>query len=53
MYADGDYAHATSTVTASQATGYYVNQVGIMLHSGIASYYDSISSAEARWSGSW
>ena len=53
MYADGDYAHATRTVTASQATGYYVNQVGIMLDSGIASYYDSISSAEAEWNGSW
>ena len=53
MYADGDYAHATSTVTTSQATGYYVNQVGIMLDSGIASYYDSISSAEAEWNGSW
>ena len=53
MYADGDYAHATSSITAGNATGFYVNQVGIMLDSGIASYYDSISSAEAEWNGSW
>lgn len=53
MYADGDYAHATQTVTASQATGYYVNQAGIMLDEGVVDYYDAISSAEARWTGSW
>ena len=53
QYADGDYSHATSTVTANQAVGYYINQTGIVLNSSISSYYDAISSAEAEWSGTW
>lgn len=53
QYADGDYSHATSTVTSTQATGYYVNQIGIVLNNDISGYYDSISSAEAAWSGTW
>ena len=53
MYADGDYAHATSTVTANQATGFWVNQAGVILDSGIENYYDDINAAEASWHGTW
>ena len=31
MYAYGDYAHATSTITGGNAQGFYVNQAGIMI----------------------
>lgn len=53
MYADGDYSHATSSITSALATRYYVNQTGVMLHDTIEGYYDSIASAEAEWIGSW
>ena len=54
QYAYGDYSHATSTVSQSDATNYSVIQSGaIYLDSSIASYYDSIPTATASWSGSW
>jgi hypothetical protein len=53
MYAYGDYAHATQNVTVNQSTGYYVNQAGIILDSGVINYYDTIPSAEAEWNGNW
>lgn len=53
QYADGDYSHATSAVTANQSMGYYVNQTGIVLDADISGYYDAITSAEAAWSGTW
>ncbi|MBE6150493.1 MAG: hypothetical protein E7162_01570 [Firmicutes bacterium] len=53
QYADGDYSHATSTITASLSEWYYVNQTGIVLYDNISGYYDAISSAEAEWSGTW
>lgn len=48
----GDYAHATSTISESNALKYTVSS-SIILNSSISSYYDSISSAIATWNGSW
>ena len=52
MSAYGDYAHAISSVTSGQASGYTVG-MGIGLPYTISSYYDSIATAEATWSGTW
>ncbi len=53
QYADGDYSHATSTISSSLSALFYVNQIGIVLYDSIEGYYDAITSAEAEWSGSW
>jgi len=53
MYAFGDYSHATKTISSSNAQGFYVDQSGIVLSSSISSYYDTISTADAFWTGSW
>lgn len=53
MYAYGDYAHATSTITGGNAQGFYVNQAGIMIADSIKSYYDTIQAANALWTGTW
>ena len=53
MNAYGDYSHATSTVSASAAQGFYVDEGGIDLEEVIISRYDSIDRATATWSGSW
>lgn len=49
-----DYAHATSAVLLPTAMDYQVKgNAGIILGSSASSYYDSISVADATWSGSW
>ena len=53
LEAYGDYSHATTTVTNSQAQHYSVNSNGINLTSEIYSYYDAISTAEAYYSLVW
>lgn len=49
----GDYSHATKTITKTNALKHTVGTSGIKLKSEISSYYDSISYALARWTGSW
>ncbi len=53
QYAYGDYAHATETISYSNAQKYTVESGGIILKSTIANYYDSINTANATWTGSW
>ena len=53
MCAYGDYSHATSSITAGNAQGFYVTAGGIDLDDEIMSYYDSIDKATATWTGSW
>jgi len=53
MIAYGDYAHATSTISAGSAQGFWVDQGGIDLDDNIENYYDTIDSANATWNGSW
>ena len=49
----GDYAHATSSVTANQSKKYSLGYSGLYLESSIKNYYDEMPCAEATWSGSW
>ena len=50
----GDYAHATSTVSESSAVAnHYMGIQGLVLNSTISSKYDTMSSAEVYWTGSW
>ena len=45
LYAGGDYAHATSYISSSTASNYFMDVGGINLDSSISGYYDSIQSA--------
>lgn len=49
----GDYSHATTNVTSSQAQDYIMRVGGIQLGSSINSYYDAISSTDAWLSVNW
>lgn len=50
----GDYSHATSSISLTNAKKYnVVANVGISLDSSITSYYDAISVAKASWEGTW
>ncbi len=50
----GDYSHATKKISSSNAMRYNVApSVGIELNSAIYSYYDDITPAVARWTGTW
>lgn len=51
--ATGDYAHATSTVTKTNAQKHTISNIGIDLDSSIVNSYDEISEAQSSWSGSW
>lgn len=54
MYAGGDYAHATSTISKTNAQKHSVNHgTGIVLQSSISGYYDGIPVAQAIWEGTW
>lgn len=54
LYAWGDYSHATSSVTQSQATsGYTIGSGGIYIEADLSSSYDAINKATAYWSGTW
>lgn len=49
----GDYSHATSTISLTNAKKHSVSSSGIYLDSTITDYYDNISVATATWMGSW
>ena len=50
----GDYAHATSSISLTNAKKYtMLPSVGISLNSNVSSYYDTIDYARAHWEGSW
>lgn len=49
----GDYSHATSNISLTNAEKYAVNTQGIMLNNDIKNYYDEIKTADATWTGSW
>lgn len=49
----GDYAHATKTISASNARKYEINLLGIQFKSGITSYYDEINPATVNYSCNW
>lgn len=51
--AAGDYSHATSSITNTNASKHTIDSNGISLNSSINSYYDSINTAKATWSGRW
>lgn len=53
QYAYGDYSHATSKITLSNAKRFKVNSSGIVLENEIMNYYDAINSATATWAGTW
>lgn len=49
----GDYAHATSSISETNAQRLYVDCGGIRLDSSIEDYYDVIAETTATWTGSW
>ena len=49
----GDYSHATSNVTTTQAANHNITMNGLELGSGTIGYYDEIPCAISTWSGSW
>lgn len=54
MDAGGDYSHATSNISESNAQNHTVNHAGgIILDSDIEDYYDDIGVATASWYGTW
>jgi len=54
QHAYADYAHATSTISLANSKKYSVDQnIAIALNSSISSYYDSMSIADASWTGTW
>lgn len=54
MDAGGDYAHATSNISETNAQKHSVNHAGgIILQSSVEDYYDDILVATASWLGTW
>lgn len=54
MDAGGDYAHATSSISETNAKKHSVDHVsGIELQTSIRTYYDAINVATATFIGSW
>jgi len=54
MEAGGDYSHATSSISQTNAKKHSVNHgTGIVLDSSIEDYYDGIPVATATWYGTW
>lgn len=53
LEAYGDYSHATTTVSSSEAQNYSIGLGGINLNSSISGKYDSIQSAHAYKSIYW
>jgi len=54
MDAGGDYSHATSSISESNAKKHSVNYAsGIELQSSIENYYDGINVATATYLGAW
>lgn len=53
QHAYGEFAHAISSVSLTNAKKYSVDTYGIAFQSGIGSYYNKIGVAEATWYGTW
>jgi hypothetical protein len=53
QHAYGSFAHATSSVSLTNAKKYTVDLNGIVFQSGVGSYYDIIGVAHATWNGTW
>lgn len=53
LNAYGDYAHATKTISKSNANKHSINSSGIVLESSISNYYDTMDKSTATWTGSW
>lgn len=54
MYAGGDYSHATSNISETNAQKHSVNHAGgIILEDSIEDYYDTTPLAQASWYGTW
>lgn len=54
LNAYGDFAHAMQTVSLDTAyNNHSINRGGIYLNSTISSYYSSLDTAQAIWTGSW
>ena len=53
LNAYGDYSHATSNISKSNANNHSINRGGISLDSSISNYYDNMTTAKATWTGSW
>lgn len=51
--ATGDYAHATSTVTKSEALKHTISNIGIDFDGSVIGSYDEITEAQVDWSGKW
>ncbi len=50
---NGDYAHATSSISLANSKKYVMDLDKLELENSIVDKYDTISSAEATWSGTW
>lgn len=53
LNAAGDYSHATSSISLSNAQNHSINAAGIHLNSSISGYYDSIPAAVAVLTCNW
>lgn len=53
QYAYGDYAHATKTISLTNAKKFTVGSAGILHNANYVTYYDDIPTANATWAGSW
>lgn len=49
----GDYAHATKSISLTNAKKHTLNLSGISLDSSIVGNYDEITPAKIGWTGSW
>ncbi len=49
----GDYAHAQSSISATNAQKHSIGCGGLELNSSIESYYDDITETDALWTGTW
>lgn len=50
---NGDYAHATSSISLANSKKYTMDFDKIELDTSVVNNYDTISSAQATWSGTW
>ena len=49
----GDYAHATKTITQSNAYNNHGVNIGGLYYENVSSYYDTTPAAAAEWRGTW
>ena len=49
----GDYSHATTTVSSSEAANHSITSGGIAIGSAVYNKYDSIPCAQTDWYGTW